>query len=539
MSSRTANAETLRDRCDKIRAEEEQLREGGGKAGQERQHKLGRLVARERIARLLDRDAKFFEIGLWAAYKMYEQWGRVPAAGAVAGIGNVANVPCMIVANDATVKAGAFFPQTVKKLIRAQRIAFENNLPLIYLVDSAGVFLPMQDEIFPDEDDFGRIFRNNSVISAAGIPQFAAIMGNCVAGGAYLPVLCDKILMTEGSGLYLAGPSLVKAAIGQIVDQEELGGAKMHSEISGTVDFYEKNDEDCLEKLRSLVALLPEANGKYAMPGGKDAAKPGDAIYDLISLDGHKNYDVRDLLATIIDADSLDEYKADYGKTLVTAYARVGGRAVGIVASQRLQVRTKTEGIQMGGVIYSDSADKAARFVMDCNQAGLPILFFQDVTGFMVGKAAEQSGIIRSGAKLVNAVSNSIVPKITIVVGGSFGAGNYALCGKAYDPRFILAWPNARYAVMGAAQASDTVFSILARAKERGDKKAAPGELEELRARVKASYEEQTDIRYGAARGWIDAIIQPHETRDVLTGLLRYVSRPPAKGRFHTGVIQV
>ena len=539
MSSRTARAETLRDRCDKIRAEEEQLREGGGKAGQERQHKLGRLVARERIARLLDRDAKFFEIGLWAAYKMYEQWGRVPAAGAVAGIGNVANVPCMIVANDATVKAGAFFPQTVKKLIRAQRIAFENNLPLIYLVDSAGVFLPMQDEIFPDEDDFGRIFRNNSVISAAGIPQFAAIMGNCVAGGAYLPVLCDKILMTEGSGLYLAGPSLVKAAIGQIVDQEELGGAKMHSEISGTVDFYEKNDEDCLEKLRSLVALLPEANGKYAMPRGKDAAKPGDTIYDLIGLDSHKNYDARDLLATIIDADSLDEYKADYGKTLVTAYARVGGRAVGIVASQRLQVRTKTEGIQMGGVIYSDSADKAARFVMDCNQTGLPILFFQDVTGFMVGKAAEQSGIIRSGAKLVNAVSNSIVPKITIVVGGSFGAGNYALCGKAYDPRFILAWPNARYAVMGAAQASDTVFSILARAKERGDKKAAPGELEELRAKVKASYEEQTDIRYGAARGWIDAIIQPHETRDVLIQLLQYVSRPTPHGRFHTGVIQV
>jgi 3-methylcrotonyl-CoA carboxylase beta subunit len=539
MSSRIAKAETLRDRCGKIRAEEEQLREGGGKAGQERQHKLGRLVARERIARLLDTDAQFFEVGLWAAYKMYEQWGRVPAAGAVAGIGNVANVPCMIVANDATVKAGAFFPQTAKKVIRAQRIAFENNLPLIYLVDSAGVFLPMQDEIFPDEDDFGRIFRNNSVISAAGIPQFAAIMGNCVAGGAYLPVLCDKILMTEGSGLYLAGPSLVKAAIGQIIDQEELGGAKMHSEISGTVDFCEKNDETCLEKLRSLVKLLREANGKCAIPRGKEAAKPGDAIYDLISLDGHKNYDARDLLATIIDADSLDEYKADYGKTLVTTYARIGGRGVGIVASQRLQVRTKTEGIQMGGVIYSDSADKAARFVMDCNQVGLPILFFQDVTGFMVGKAAEQSGIIRSGAKLVNAVSNSIVPKLTIVVGGSFGAGNYALCGKAYDPRFILAWPNARYAVMGAAQASDTVFSILARAKERGDKKAAPEELEELRAKVKASYEEQTDIRYGAARGWIDAIIQPHETRDVLIRLLSYVSRPPAKGRFHTGVIQV
>src|SRR3954454_7573368 len=539
MLSRTAKAETLLQRCQKICAEEEQLREGGGKAGQERQHKLGRLVARERLARLLDPRTPFFEIGLWAAYKMYEQWGRVPAAGAIAGIGNVANVPCMIIANDATVKAGAFFPQTAKKLIRAQRIAFENSLPLIYLVDSAGVFLPMQDEIFPDEDDFGRIFRNNSVISAAGLPQFAAIMGNCVAGGAYLPVLCDKILMTEGSGLYLAGPSLVKAAIGQIVDQEELGGAKMHSEISGTVDFYEENDEACLEKLRSLVTLLPEANEKCETAAGKEPSKSGEAVYDLISLDGHKNYDARDLLATIIDADSLDEYKADYGKTLVTAYARIGGRAVGIVASQRLQVRTKTEGIQMGGVIYADSADKAARFVMDCNQTGLPIVFFQDVTGFMVGKDAEQSGIIRSGAKLVSAVSNSVVPKITIVVGGSFGAGNYALCGKAYDPRFILAWPNARYAVMGAAQASDTVFSILARAKERGDKKATPEELEDLRAKVKSNYEEQTDIRYGAARGWIDSIIQPHETRDVLCRLLRYVRRPAAKGRFHTGVIQV
>src|SRR4029077_6483246 len=537
--SRSNTSEVLRAHCAAIAQEEAMLREGGGKAGHERQRKMGRLPVRERLSQLLDKDSPFFQVGVWAAYKMYEQWGKIPAAGVVAGIGNIEGVPCMVIASEATVKAGAFFPQTTKKLIRAQRIAFECNVPIIYLVDSAGVFLPMQDEIFPDEDDFGRIFRNNSVISAAGIPQFAAIMGNCVAGGAYLPVLCDKILMTEGSGLYLAGPSLVKAAIGQIVDQEELGGAKMHSEISGMVDFYEKNDEDCLEKLRSLVALLPEANGKYAMPRGKDAAKPSDVIYDLIGLDSHKNYDARDLLATIIDADSLDEYKADYGKTLVTAYARVGGRPVGIVASQRLQVRTKTEGIQMGGVIYSDSADKAARFVMDCNQAGLPILFFQDVTGFMVGKAAEQSGIIRSGAKLVNAVSNSIVPKITIVVGGSFGAVNYALCGKAYDPRFILAWPNARYAVMGATQASDTVFSILARAKERGDKKAAPGELEELRAKVKASYEEQTDIRYGAARGWIDAIIQPHETRDVLTGLLRYVSRSPAKGRFHTGVIQV
>ena len=538
----TPSDEPLRDFCREILKQEALLRQGGGKAGLERQRKLGRLPARERIGQLLDKDAQFFEIGLWAAYKMYEEWGNIVAAGTVAGIGNVSSVPCMIIANDATVKAGAFFPATVKKLLRAQRIAFECSLPIIYLVDSAGVFLPMQDEIFPDEDDFGRIFRNNSVISAAGIPQFAAIMGNCVAGGAYLPVLCDKILMTEGSGLYLAGPSLVKAAIGQVVDQEELGGAKMHSEISGTVDFYEKSDESCLKRLRSLVALLPEAecaSDRRIENKGSKSAKSPDAVYDLVSLDGQKNYDARDLLATIVDSNSVDEYKADYGKTLVTAYARITGRPIGIVASQRLQVRTKKEGIQMGGVIYSDSADKAARFVMDCNQDGLPIIFFQDVTGFMVGRDAEQSGIIRSGAKLVNAVSNSVVPKITVVVGGSFGAGNYALCGKAYDPRFIVAWPTARYAVMGAAQASDTVFSILARARDRGDKKASHEELDELRKKVKQNYEEQTDIRYGAARGWVDAIVQPHETREALVQLLQYVSRPTPTARFHTGVVQV
>jgi 3-methylcrotonyl-CoA carboxylase beta subunit len=538
----TSSGEPLREFCREILKQEAVLRQGGGKAGLERQRKLGRLPARERIAQLLDKDAQFFEIGLWAAYKMYEEWGNIVAAGTVAGIGNVAGVSCMIIANDASVKAGAFFPATCKKLLRAQRIAFECSLPIIYLVDSSGVFLPLQDEIFPDEDDFGRIFRNNSVISAAGIPQFAAIMGNCVAGGAYLPVLCDKILMTEGSGLYLAGPSLVKAAIGQVVDQEELGGAKMHSEISGTVDFYEKDDGSCLKRLRSLVALLPEAeSAKTANIDNKSfrPAKVPDLLYDLVSLDGQKNYDTRDLLASVVDANSIDEYKADYGKTLVTTYARIAGRAVGIVASQRLQVRTKKEGIQMGGVIYSDSADKAARFIMDCNQDGLPIIFFQDVTGFMVGRDAEQSGIIRSGAKLVNVVSNSVVPKITVVVGGSFGAGNYALCGKAYDPRFIVAWPNARYAVMGAAQASDTVFSILARAKERGDKKASHEELDELRQKVKTTYEEQTDIRYGAARGWVDAIIQPDETRNVLVQLLQYVSRPTPHARFHTGVIQV
>jgi acetyl-CoA carboxylase carboxyltransferase component len=348
--------------------------------------------------------------------------------------------------------------------------------------------------------------------------------------------------MTKGSGLYLAGPSLVKAAIGQIVDAEELGGAQMHAEISGTVDFYEKDDASCLNRLRSLIALLPEAETTKAAKIDKKMPKPSknpDALYELVSLDGQKQYDARDLLASIVDANSVDEYKADYGKTIVTVYARLGGHAVGIVANQRLQVRTKKEGIQMGGVIYSDSANKAARFVMDCNQTGLPIIFFQDVTGFMVGRDAEQSGIIRSGAKLVNAVSNSIVPKITVVVGGSFGAGNYAMCGKAYDPRFIVAWPSARYAVMGAAQASDTVFAILARARERGDRKATHEDLEELRAKVKQNYEEQTDIRYGAARGWVDAIIQPHQTRDVLIQLLQFVSRPMPKARFHTGVIQV
>ncbi len=537
----SSSSELLRAHCAAISEEEAVLRGGGGKAGHERQRKMGRLPVRERISHFLDKDSPFFEIALWAAHKMYEEWGKIPAAGVVTGIGNVEGVPCMIIANDATVKAGAFFPQTAKKVIRAQRIAFECALPIVYLVDSAGVFLPMQDEIFPDEDDFGRIFRNNSVISAAGIPQFAAIMGNCVAGGAYLPVLCDKILMTKGSGLYLAGPSLVKAAIGQIVDAEELGGAKMHSEISGTVDFYEKDDPSCLKRLRSLIALLPEAKESKISETAKERSQPAkspDSVYDLISFDGQKQYDVRDLLAAVVDADSVDEYKADYGKTIVTAYARIAGRAVGIVANQRLQVRTKKEGIQMGGVIYSDSADKAARFVMDCNQTGLPIIFFQDVTGFMVGRDAEESGIIRSGAKLVNAVSNSVVPKITVVVGGSFGAGNYAMCGKAYDPRFIVAWPTARYAVMGAAQASDTVFAVLVRARER-DKKSSPEELEGLRATVKKNYEEQTDIRYGAARGWVDAIIQPHETRDVLIDLLQYISRPMPKAHFHTGVIQV
>jgi 3-methylcrotonyl-CoA carboxylase beta subunit len=534
MSITPAPETALRNRCQAILEEEAILRKGGDSAGHERQRKLNRLTARERIARLVDNPNDFFELNLWAAYKMYEKWGDIPAAGVVIGIGRVSKHPCMIVANDATVKAGAFFPQTAKKILRAQRIAFECSLPLIYLVDSSGIFLPLQDEVFPDEDDFGRIFRNNAVLSAAAIPQYAAIMGNCVAGGAYLPVLCDKVLMTEGSGLYLAGPSLVKAAIGQIVAAEELGGVQMHAEISGTVDFHEKDDESCLKRIRSLVDLLPRAES-VASPIGETAKDP-QSLYQLVSVDGRKEYDVRDLFACIIDRDTMQEYKAEYGKTLVNAYAKIGGHPVALIANQRMRCQSATEGIQIGGVIYADGADKTARFVMDANETGIPIIFIQDVQGFMVGKEAEQSGIIRSGAKLVNAVSNCVVPKITVIVGGSFGAGNYALCGKAFDPRFIFAWPHARYAVMGAEQAAETLFTILQR--HQGENRSKE-ENESLRNSVKQKYEEQTDIRYGAARGWVDAIIQPHDTRKILIQTLELVQRPIPSHKFHTGVLQV
>lgn len=531
----------LLDRCNEIAQQEAQLREGGGAAGQERQHKLGRLFARERIAALIDSPGAFLEVGLWAAHGMYKEWGAFPGAGVVTGIGDIAGRPCMIVANDATVKAGAFVPMTCKKVLRAQRIAFECNLPLVYLVDSAGVFLPMQDEIFPDEDDFGRIFRNNAVISAAGIPQYAAIMGNCVAGGAYLPVLCDKILMTEGSGLYLAGPQLVKAAIGQLTDTETLGGAAMHAEISGTVDFKEKDDPAAIARLKSLIGLLPDeaSDQRSAVSDQLKTEFPASKIYELVSVDGRKEYDVRDLIRCLVDAGSLDEYKADYGKSIVCAFARLGGRPIGIVANQRMRVQSKAAGaagLQMPGVIYADSADKGARFILDCNQTRVPLLFLQDVSGFMVGKDAEQSGIIRSGAKMVNALSNTTVPKITVITGGSFGAGNYAMCGKAFDPRFIFAWPHAKYAVMGAAQASDVVFNILAKS---GKQERTKEELDALRAQVKAGYVEQTDIRYGAARGWVDALIPPHDTREVLLRAFALACRPAAKASFHTGVIQV
>lgn len=520
--------QSLKELTLRFQEEEERIREGGGERGRERQKRHGRMTVRERLSHLLDKESYFFEIGIWSAWKMYEEWGSLPAAGVVTGIGSVSGRQCMIIANDATVKAGAMFPQSVKKVIRAQRIAYECRLPILYLVDSSGVFLPLQDEIFPDEDDFGRIFRNNAVISAAGIPQFAAIMGNCIAGGGYLPVLCDHLLMTEGSGLYLAGPALVKAAIGQEVDPEELGGAKMHAEISGTVDYLEPDDASCLQRLRRLVAMLPEEGISETSAAAK---VDSEALY---------SYPTEKLLDAVLDSGSLEEYKADYGKTLICGYARIGGISVGIVANQRKQTKTARGEVEVGGVIYSDAADKAARFVMDCNQLKVPIIFFQDVFGFMVGKAAEQSGIIKSGAKLVNAVSNSVVPKITVVTGNSFGAGNYALCGKAYDPSFILAWPNAKYAVMGGDQAAETLFTIERQAAERQGHPWDEAEAAKRQEQIAARYREQMDIRYGAARGWIDAIIAPHETREHLIRLLKLVKRAPISSRgFHTGVIQV
>ncbi|HKA07045.1 MAG TPA: acyl-CoA carboxylase subunit beta [Gemmataceae bacterium] len=517
---------------DDLAAQEERIRLGGGPKAVERQHEKNRLTARERIDLLIDPDT-FFELGLWAGWNMYAEWGGAPSAGVVTGIGSVAGRRAMIIANDATVKAGAFFPMTCKKVLRAQRIALENRLPLIYLVDSAGVFLPLQDEVFPDEDDFGRIFRNNAVISASGILQFAAIMGNCVAGGGYLPVLCDKLLMTDGSGLYLAGPALVKAAIGQEVSHEDLGGAKMHASISGTIDFREPDDPHALERLKRLVEALP------ADPRHVDIAVPAAPAPDWSRFTGADEYDVRDLIRGVLDPAPFDEYKAEFGQTLVCGFGRLGGLPVGVVANQRIRTKPAQGPMQYGGVIYVDSADKAARFIMDCNQTRTPIIFLQNVNGFMVGKDAEQAGIIRAGAKLVNVISNSVVPKLTVITGGSFGAGNYALCGKAFDPRMIFAWPNARYAVMGGDQAANTLLDIQVTALKRAGKEPDAAELAELRDKVKASYDEKTDVRYAAARLWVDRIVRPEETRSALLTALAVATRHDDGREFKTGVLQV
>ena len=537
-----ANMRFLADLVSQIRNEEEKIREGGGSSAIESQHRKGRLTARERIALLAD-PGSLFELGSYAAYGMYEEWGGAPGAGVVTGLARIHTRLVMIIANDATVKAGAFFPMTSKKVIRAQNIAIENRVPTVYLVDSAGVFLPLQEDVFPDTDDFGRVFRNNAVMSAMGIPQIAAIMGMCVAGGGYLPVMCDHVLMTDGSGLFLAGPALVQAAIGQKVSAEELGGAGMHSAISGTVDFHEPNDEACIERIRSIV----EKWG-YRRQSPWDRKKPenpklaAEEIYGIYDSSAARPYDMKEILARIVDAGRFDEYKPEYGKTVLCGYARIGGFAVGIVANQKVHAQqTDHEGhkrLEFGGVIYTESAEKAARFIMDCNQNLVPLVFFHDVNGFMVGRDAEWSGIIKAGAKMVNAVSNSVVPKITVIVGGSFGAGHYAMCGKAYDPRFLFAWPTARYAVMSGDSAAGTLVEIKIRQLERSGKKLSEEERKELFDSVKRTYDEQTDPRYGAARLWIDKIIDPAETRDVITQALEAAALNPDVPEFKVGVLQ-
>jgi acetyl-CoA carboxylase carboxyltransferase component len=538
------NSRQMVDRLTEIKNEEERIRQGGGAKAIESQHKKGRLTARERIAKLIDPKTEFFELGLYAAYEMYEEWGGAPAAGTIVGLGRVSGRQVMIIANDATVKAGAFFPMTAKKVIRAQNIAIENRIPTIYLVDSAGVFLPLQEDVFPDTDDFGRVFRNNAVMSAQGIPQITAIMGMCVAGGAYLPVMCDHILMTEGSGLFLAGPALVQAAIGQKTSAEDLGGAKMHAQISGTVDFREPDDEACIQRIRALADKIghrPKA--PFDHKPTRPPSHPGDEIYGIFSSNPAKQYDMREIIARIVDGSEFEEYRAEYGQTVLCGFARIGGWAVGIVANQKKHVTVAAPGtgekrVEFGGVIYTEAAEKAARFILDCNQNLIPLIFLHDVNGFMVGKEAEWSGIIRAGAKMVNAVANSVVPKIAVVCGGSFGAGHYAMCGKAYDPRFIFAWPTARYAVMSGDSAAGTLVEIKIKQLEREGKKLTDKEKKELYESVRATYEHQTDPRYAAARLWVDAIIDPAHTREALIEALDAASLNPHVAEFKTGVLQ-
>ncbi len=538
------NFRRMVDRLTEIKNEEEKIRAGGGAKAIEAQHKKGRLTARERIAKLVDPPGHFFELGLYAAHGMYEEWGGAPSAGTVTGIGRVAGRQMMIIANDATVKAGAFFPMTAKKVIRAQNIAIENHIPTIYLVDSAGIFLPLQEDVFPDTDDFGRVFRNNAVMSAMGIPQITAIMGMCVAGGAYLPVMCDHILMTEGSGLFLAGPALVQAAIGQKTSAEELGGAKMHAQISGTIDFREPDDDSCLKRIRSLVDKMGQRPGTpFNQRKPELPAHPAEEIYGIFSSDPSKQYDMHEIIARIVDGSRFDEYRAEYGQTVICGLTRVGGWAVGIVANNKKHVQIAAAGtgerrMEFGGVIYTESADKAARFILDCNQNLIPLIFLHDVNGFMVGKEAEWSGIIRAGAKMVNAVANSVVPKITVICGGSFGAGHYAMCGKAYDPRFVFAWPTARYAVMSGDAAASTLVEIKIKQLEREGKKLTDADKKELHESIRATYESQTDPRYAAARLWVDAIIDPAQTRQALIEALDAAALNPDVAEFKTGVLQ-
>ncbi len=538
------NSRAMVGRLTQIKNEEEKIRQGGGAKSIEGQHKKNRLTARERVAKLIDPKTEFFELGIYAAHEMYQEWGGAPAAGTITGLGRVEGRRVMIIANDATVKAGAFFPMTAKKVIRAQNIAIENHIPTIYLVDSGGVFLPLQEDVVPDTDDFGRVFRNNAVMSAMGIPQIAAIMGLCVAGGAYLPVMCDHILMTEGSGLFLAGPALVQTAIGQKTSLEDLGGAKMHAQTSGTVDFREPDDDSCIRRIRALVDKMGHGPGApFDHKPSEPAAYSADEIYGIVAGDSSKQYDMREVVARIVDGGKFEEYRAERGQTLLCGYARIGGWAVGIVANQKKSVNVTVPGtgekrIEFGGVVYTESADKAARFILDCNQNLVPLIFLHDVNGFMVGKEAEWSGIIRAGAKMVNAVANSVVPKIVVICGGTFGAGHYAMCGKAYDPRFIFAWPLARYAVMSGESAAGTLVELKVKQLEREGKKLTEKDKKELYETIRSTYERQTDARYAAARLWVDAIIDPAHTREALIEALESAALNPHVAEFKTGVLQ-
>jgi acetyl-CoA carboxylase carboxyltransferase component len=518
----------------------DQIYLGGGKKAIEKHKEKGKLTARERIQHLVDKDSYLLELGEFAGYEMYQEYGGCPAGGVITAIGYIHGRQCMIVANDATVKAGAWFPITGKKNLRAQEIAIENRLPIIYLVDSAGVFLPLQDEIFPDKEHFGRIFRNNARMSSEGIFQIAAVMGSCVAGGAYLPVMSDESLIVEKTGsIFLAGPYLVKAAIGEDVDQETLGGATTQTEISGTIDHKMPDDISCLKRIREIVATL----GKQELAGfdrieSREPAKDIKELNGIMAENNSKPYDVQEIIDRIIDAQSWIPFKENYGKTIVCGYARIDGWAVGIVANQRKIVKSAKNEMQIGGVIYSDSADKAARFIMTCNQKKIPLVFLQDVTGFMVGSRAEHGGIIKDGAKMVNAVANSVVPKITIITGNSFGAGNYAMCGKAYDPRFIYAWPTARIAVMGGDQAAKTLLQIQIAAYKAQGQEITTEKEQELLKKIKDHYERTTSPYYAAARLWVDKIIEPMETRKIISISIEAANHAPITKAFNTGVLQ-
>ncbi|MEO6491024.1 MAG: acyl-CoA carboxylase subunit beta [Ferruginibacter sp.] len=535
------NEDAMKMSWARVKRELEKIHLGGGKKANDKQKEKNKLTARQRIKYLCDADKPFIELGSFAGYEMYEEYGGCPAGGTVSGVGYVRGRQCIIMANDQTVKAGAWFPITGKKNLRMQEIAMENRLPVIYIVDSAGVFLPMQDQIFPDKEHFGRIFRNNARMSAMGITQIAAVTGACVAGGAYLPIMSDETLMVEGQGsIYLAGPYLVKAAIGEDIDNETLGGATTHTEISGIADYKFKTEEECLDQVKRIMDKLgPGQNAGFNRIKSKDPAGNRSDIYNIISEGNTKPYDMVQLINCIVDVDSFDEFKQDYGKTIICGYGRIDGWAVGIVANQRLIVKNKKGEMQLGGVIYNDSADKAARFILNCNQKKIPLVFLQDVTGFMVGSRSEHAGIIKDGAKMVNAVANSVVPKITIIVGNSYGAGNYAMCGKAYDPRFIYAWPTAKIAVMGGDQAAKTMLQIQVSSLKAKGEVVTPEEEKNILDKITQDYTRQTIPYYAAARLWIDEIIDPAETRKVISEGIAAANNNAEINDLKTGVFQV